>query len=140
MELKVRKTKKESILPSYAHDGDAGMDLYTTDYCTLGPGERVLLGTGIVMEIPSGYVGLIWDKSGLSNNFGLKILGGVVDAGYRGEVKVGIINLGKKSYSIKTGDRIAQMLIQKIGQLNIIEVKNITKTQREKGGFGSTGK
>ena len=140
MELRVRKTKRESILPSYAHDGDAGMDLYTTDSYRLGPGERVLLGTGVVMEIPSGYVGLIWDKSGLSNNFSLKVLGGVVDTGYRGEVKVGLINLGKESYSIKAGDRVAQMLIQKVGQLNIIEVENITNTQREKGGFGSTGK
>lgn len=140
MELRVRKTKKESILPSYAYDGDAGMDLYTIDSYTLGPGERVLLSTGVVMEIPSGYVGLIWDKSGLSNNFGLKVLGGVVDAGYRGEVKVGLINLSKKSYSIKTGDRIGQMLIQKVGQLNIVEVEDVTKTQRKKGGFGSTGK
>lgn len=138
--MKITKISKKSISPSYAHDGDVGIDLYTTNSCNLDPGERVLLGTGIIMEIPSGYAGLIWDKSGLSNNSGLKVLGGVVDSGYRGEIKVGLTNLSKESYSIKIGDKIAQMLIQKVEKVNIIETEEVTETSRGKRGFGSTGK
>lgn len=140
MELKVKKLHPEAKLPSYAHASDAGMDLYTIEPVTIAPGERVQLKTGIAMAIPEGYVGLIWDKSGLSHKSGLKTLGGVIDAGYRGEVMVGCINTSTSSYTFAVGDKVAQMLIQKIEQPVITEVPDLDTTQRGSGAFGSTGK
>ena len=92
MELRIKKLHKDAKVPSYARPGDAGMDLYALFPVTIGAGERAIVSTGIAIAIPEGYVGLIWDKSGLSNTFGLKVVGGVIDAGYRGEVLVGILN------------------------------------------------
>lgn len=140
MELKIKKLNAKAKVPSYAHAGDAGFDLFAVDEVIIPAGERALAGTGIAMEIPDGYVGLVWDKSGLSNNHGLKTLGGVVDAGYRGEVKVGIINLGASDYTIVAGHKIAQMLIQKVEHVEIKEVAELSGTTRGEGGFGSTGK
>ncbi len=130
----------DARLPSYAHVGDAGMDLFATESMMVAVGERVLISTGVAMEIPMGYVGLIWDKSGLSNNHGLKVIGGVIDAGYRGEVKVGIANIGTEDYKIGAGHKVAQMLIQKVEHPQIVEVAELSEAARGDGGFGSTGK
>ena len=92
------------------------------------------------MAIPEGYVGLIWDKSGLSQKFGLKNLGGVVDSGYRGEIMVGIVNLGKEDYKFEPGQKVAQLLIQKVESPKIEEVENLEEGLRGENGFGSTGK
>jgi len=92
------------------------------------------------MEISDGFVGLIWDKSGLSHKHGLKTLGGVIDAGYRGEIKIGIINLGTKKYILEKGHKVAQMIIQKRELCEIEEVAELSDTVRGEGGFGSTGK
>lgn len=127
-------------MPNYAYHNDAGFDLCAIESVTIPAGSRVLVGTGIAMEIPDGYVGLVWDKSGLSNTHGLKTLGGVVDAGYRGEVKVGIINLSTSDYTIGAGHKVAQMLIQKVEQVEIKEVAELSDATRGEGGFGSTGK
>ncbi len=140
MELLIKKLHIDGKLPSYAHDGDAGMDLYSAESMMVAVGERVLISTGVAMEIPMGYVGLIWDKSGLSNNHGLKTLGGVIDAGYRGEVKVGVVNLGTSDYIMEAGHKIAQMLIQKVEHPQIVEVAELSEAARGDGGFGSTGK
>lgn len=116
------------------------MDLFACEETVVHQGDRVLVGTGVAMEIPDGYVGLIWDKSGLSNNHGLKTLGGVIDAGYRGEVKVGLVNLSDKDYTVRAGEKVAQMLIQKVEHVAIEEVPELSDTSRGDGGFGSTGK
>lgn len=140
MELKVKKLNPEAKLPQYAKPGDAGMDLFALEETILAPGQFVGVATGIVMEIPEGYVGLVWDKSGLSIKHGLKTLGGVVDAGFRGEVKVGMINLGSEEYKIEKGHKVAQMLIQKVESPEIVEALELSETERGEGGFGSTGK
>jgi dUTP pyrophosphatase len=140
MELKVKKLSHDAILPSYAHAWDAGMDLFANETITINPGEVGKVKSGIAFEIPDGYVGLIWDKSGLSMNHKLKTLGGVIDSGYRGESVIGIINLGAEPYTFEKGHKIAQMLIQKIEHLNVVEVENLSESDRGANGFGSTGK
>lgn len=140
MKVKIKKLDPEAKLPSYAHSGDAGMDLYSLEKVEIGPGERVKIKTGIAIELPEGYVGLWWDKSGLSNNHGLKILGGVLDCGYRGELLVGLINLSKQTYAIEKHDKVTQMLIQKVEHPEIEEVEELSDSSRGTGGFGSTGR
>lgn len=116
------------------------MDLFAIENITLKPGERAAVGTGIALAIPAGNVGLIWDKSGRVLNEGLKIMAGVVDAGYRGEVKVALINLGTEPISIQKHQKIAQMLIQPVISPTLMEVQQLEEeTSRGTGGFGSTG-
>ncbi|MEK7581971.1 MAG: dUTP diphosphatase [Patescibacteria group bacterium] len=140
MVLKVKKLKSDAKLPSYGHPGDAGMDIYSCEEKTLLPQEQTLISTGISIEIPDGYVGLVWDKSGLSTRHGLKTVAGVIDAGYRGEVSIAMANVGSVSYTFKKGEKIAQMLIQKVERTEFEEVKELSETSRGTGGFGSTGK
>ena len=136
--IPIQKLNPNAKTPSYAHTGDAGMDLYSCEKVLLQPQDRKLVATGIAMAIPSGYVGLIWDKSGIARK-GVKTMGGVIDASFRGEIKVIMLNLSKDVYTIEAGDKIAQMLIQEVKQKKIIEVKDLEKTERGEGGFGSTG-
>lgn len=131
---------KGARLPSYAHPGDAGCDLFAAQSVTLAPGARAQVGVGVAFELPEGFVGLIWDKSGLSQKHGLKTLGGVVDAGYRGEVMVGIVNLSSEPYTIEAGHKVAQMLVQRVEAVTFEEVTSLDATSRGVGGFGSTGK
>lgn len=140
MELKIKKLVPNAVLPNYAHKGDAGMDFFASESITLKVGERVQVKTGTAMAIPEGFVGLVWDKSGLSHKHGLKTLGGVIDAGYRGEIMIGMINLGSEDYTIEAGHKVAQMLIQKVESLEIVEVEELDDTSRGIGAFGSTGK
>jgi dUTP pyrophosphatase len=140
MKLLIKKLFSDAKVPEYAHLGDAGMDLFSYEDTTIQSGERVSVGTGIAMEIPQGFVGLVWDKSGLAFKHGLKTAGGVVDSGYRGEVKVCIMNTSEETYTIKKGDKIAQMLIQSVESPTIEEVEELSDTSRGEGGFGSTGK
>ncbi len=138
MELKIKRLNPEAKLPSYGHPGDAGLDLYSAVECVLGPGSVFAVPTGIKMAIPRGYVGLVWDKSGISLK-SVHRLAGVVDAGYRGEVQVVMINLGREPFEIKAGMKIAQMLIQPVISMSIIETDELDDTSRGEGGFGSTG-
>jgi dUTP pyrophosphatase len=138
--LKIKKLHPDAKIPSYAHPGDAGMDLYSLEKVEIKPGERLKIRTGIATELPDGYAGLWWDKSGLSNNYGLKVLGGVLDAGYRGELLVGLINLSKETYVVEKHHKVTQMLIQKVEHPEIIEVEELSDSSRGAGGFGSTGK
>jgi dUTP pyrophosphatase len=138
MELKIRRIHPEAKLPSYGHKGDAGLDLFSCADYVLGAGEVKAIQTGIKVAIPRGYVGLIWDKSGISLK-GVHKLAGVVDAGYRGEVQVVMINLGNTPYEIKKGMKIAQMLIQPISEVEVIEAEDLDDTLRGEDGFGSTG-
>lgn len=138
--LKVKKLHPDAKVPHYAHADDAGMDLFALEHTVIPVGGRALIGTGIAMEIEEGYVGLLWDKSGLSNTHGLKTLGGVIDSGYRGEIKVGLVNLGSEDYVVGAGHKVAQMLIQKVEHANVVLVEELPNTVRGEGGFGSTGK
>lgn len=140
MLLKIKKLKENAKVPAYAHPGDAGFDLFAVEEVVIPAGERVLVGTGIALEIPDGFAGLIWDKSGLATTHGLKTLGGVIDAGYRGEIKVGIINLSTEDYTISAGHKVAQLLVQKVERADIKEVVELSDAIRGEGGFGSTGK
>ncbi len=139
MEIKVKKLNQDAKLPEYAHSFDAGMDLFSVEDLVLKKGEVKAVSCGIAMEIPDGFVGLIWDKSGLALNSGIKTMGGVVDAGYRGEIKVILINLSDSEFQIKKGQKVAQMLIQKVENCTIKEVKELSSSERDKKGFGSTG-
>lgn len=140
IKIKVVRVHDEAHLPKYAHKGDAAFDLFSTESVVFQPGIAHSVPTGIKLEIPDGYAGLIWDKSGLAIKHGLKVLGGVIDSGYRGEIMVGITNVTNKEYSLKAGEKIAQMIIQKVEQGVIEEVHELSDTMRGEGGFGSTGK
>jgi dUTP pyrophosphatase len=140
MKLQIKKLLPSATIPiGFAHKGDAGIDLFVAEAVEIKPMERVQVSTGIALAIPLGYVGLIWDKSGLSHKSGLKVMGGVIDAGYRGEIKVGIVNLGTEIHTFAVGDKVTQLLIQKIEQPEIIEVQELEDTERGEDGFGSTG-
>jgi len=139
MKLKVKKMSPDAKLPLYGHKGDAGMDLFSSSECVLQKGEVYAVPTGIKVEIPMGYVGLIWDKSGVSLK-SVHRLAGVVDAGYRGEIKVVMVNLGQDPFVIDKGMKIAQFLIQPIVEAEVVEVEDLEDSSRGEGGFGSTGK
>ena len=129
-------------LPSYAKGGDAGADLTTTIDITIAPGQRKLVPTGIAIALPYGYVALVHPRSGLAIKHGVSLLNapGTVDAGYRGEIQCILINHDpQESLSLKRGDRIAQLVIQKVEQVDFIEVSQLPGSGRGVGGFGSTG-
>jgi dUTP pyrophosphatase len=140
MKLKIKRLDPEAKLPTYAHDGDAGMDIYSLETYTLKPHERKGFKTGLSFEMDKEFVGLIWDKSGLAIKHGLKVMGGVLDSNYRGELILGILNTSEKEYTIEKGDKIAQLLIQRIETAQIEEVDELSDTDRGQGGLGSTGK
>src|SRR3989339_1043236 len=119
MKIKVFKIHPEAKIPRYAHPGDAGLDLYANEDKVLKPGERHKFALGFKTEIPEGYVALVWDKSGLADKYGLHCLGGVIDAGYRGEYQIVLYNSGNQEYQINKGDKIAQLLIQPVASVEI---------------------
>ena len=136
--VKIKKLHEKAIIPSYAHNGDAGLDLFSVEDCILKPGERKLVGTGLSIELPKGYVSLIWDKSGVASK-GITTLGGVIEYTYRGEYKVILLNTSEQDFEIKKYQKIAQLLIQQIETPEIKEVKELSETSRGQDGFGSTG-
>ncbi len=137
-ELKIELISPAATVPTRAHTGDAGLDLYSCDNYTLLPGDISEIRTGIKMRVPDGYVGLIWDKSGLAKQ-GIHAMGGVIDSGYRGEIVVLIKNLGHDIFNISKKQKIAQILIQKIETPEIIKGKINDDTERGEKGFGSSG-
>lgn len=137
--IKILKLDENVPLPNYAKSGDAGLDLYSAEEIILKPGERCGVKTGIKMEIPDGHVGLVWDKSGVALNTGIKTMGGVVDSGYRGELKVIMINLSDKDFIIKKHSKVAQMLIKKVERAEIEVVDQLSDSERGENAFGSTG-
>lgn len=140
MKLKIKKLHPDAKLPTRAHSGDAGLDLYVYERISIKAGERKSIPLGIALEIPESYVGLIWDKSGLSHLHGLKNFGGVIDASYRGEIHVGIMNLSDKDFVFEKGHKIAQLLIQKVELPELIEAESLQETSRGGKAFGSSGK
>lgn len=140
MQIQIKKLHPDAKLPSFAHATDAGMDLFTVEDFTIEPGEFRQVLTGVAIVFPAGYVGLIWDKSGVSHVRNLKSMGGVFDSDYRGEYVLGFVNVGQEPQTFKVGDKIAQLLIQKVEHPEIVEVNELNQTVRGEGGFGSTGK
>lgn len=139
MDLQVKKLVPDAKLPVRAHHDDAGLDLFAAEEYSLAPGERQMVKTGIAMAIPTGYVGLIWDKSGVAGKTGIKTMGGVVDASYRGDVQVIMVNLSSTPYKVEKGAKIAQLLVQQVALPEVCEVPELDDTIRGENGFGSTG-
>ncbi len=145
--LAVLRLDRELPMPSRAHDGDAGVDLYSACDVELAPGRRALVPTGIAVAIPHGMVGLVHPRSGLAARLGLSIVNspGTIDAGYRGEMKVSLINLDpEQSITLHRGDRIAQLLVQRVELPDLVEVMSfdeagLAETSRGDGGHGSSG-
>lgn len=137
--LSIKKLDPEATLPTRAHHDDAGLDLYGLEDKTVAPGEGMMLRTGVAVAVPMGHVGLISDRSSLAKR-GLKTAGGVIDAGYRGELGVLAWNLSNGPIAIRRGDRIAQLLIVPIATPAPEEVEDLGDTKRGVGGFGSTGR
>lgn len=142
VELAIKRVDKELPLPAYAHAGDAGLDLMASHDAVIAPGERTLIGTGIAVAIPDGYAGFVQPRSGLALRHGLSFANtpGLIDSHYRGEIKVIAVNLDPHSpIDIQRGDKIAQLVIQRVEHVRLIEVDELDKTIRGEGGFGSTG-
>lgn len=143
--IKVKIIKEEGIeLPKYMTEESAGMDIkaFIKEPITLDSLDRELISTGIKLEIPKGYEVQVRPRSGLALKHGITILNspGTIDSDYRGEIKIIVVNLSKERYTIENGERIAQLVIQKVYQMKLEEVKELSETQRASGGFGHTGK
>lgn len=128
------------MLPSYAHSNDAGADLFACEKITIVPHERALVSTGVAIAIPGGYVGLVWDKSGLATKHGISTIAGVIDSGYRGEIMVAVMNISSEPYTFNVGDKVAQLLVQQVSQASFTETDILDESTRGDKGFGSTGK
>ena len=136
----IKKLSEDAIVPMRANDTDAGWDLYVPHDFLLSHQTRALVPTDIAMAIPTGYVGLIWDRSGVAVKKGVHRFAGVIDSGYRGEVKVCLWNSSEWDVHFRKGERIAQILFQAIPECDLIEVEELNATERGEGGFGSSGK
>ncbi|OIR42446.1 deoxyuridine 5'-triphosphate nucleotidohydrolase [Corynebacterium sp. NML140438] len=140
--ISVKLLDPEMPLPRRAHAGDAGADLYAAETCTLAPGERALIGTGIAIALPMGTVGLIHPRSGLAAKYGISIVNtpGTIDAQYRGELKICLLNTDRETpFTVERGMRIAQLVVQKVELVEFVEVTDLDDTQRGAQGYGSTG-
>ena len=144
VKILVKKFDKNIKLPAYKTSGSSGMDLvaYIKNKITINPGKTAIIPAGIAVAIPKNYEIQIRPRSGLAANKGISVLNtpGTIDSDYRGEIKIILINLGKKSFNVKSGDRVAQIIVCPVSKAKFEEVKQLPKTTRGKGGFGSTGK
>ena len=138
--LNVKKLHENATVPTKANGSDAGYDLYALEGAIIDKHCHKLIKTGIAMEIPDGYVGLIWPRSGLSYKHGLDVFAGVIDSSYRGDIGVILYNSQYSNYNLEKGDRIAQILFQKVEDFDLNLVENLDDTKRGTGGFGSSGK
>ena len=141
MNIQIKKISEDAIIPKYAHEGDSGFDFYSIEDYKLAPGKRTLIKTGLQVSIPLGYELQIRPKSGLALKKGLTVLNtpGTVDAGYRGEIGIILINLGEEEYFVEKGSKVAQGVVCQVENPEIEEVKELSETSRGEGGFGSTG-
>lgn len=139
-QLKIKKVHPDAIVPRYAHEGDAGLDLFSIEDVLIGPRQRMLVGTGIQIQLPDGCAGLVQPRSGLAIKHGITLLNtpGLIDTHYRGEVKVIMYNASDEAYQVKSHDRIAQLVVQEFVRVDVIEGE-LEETVRGDGGFGSTG-
>jgi dUTP pyrophosphatase len=138
----IQRLDPDLPLPSFAHPGDAGLDLYSRVDATVAPGERVLLPTGVAIALPDGYAAFVHPRSGLAVKHGIGVVNGpgTIDAGYRGEIQVCLINLDPDTPVVfHRGDRIAQLVVQEVPRMSLVEVEQLPGSARDVGGFGSTG-
>jgi len=143
MELPILKLNENAVIPTRGHPGDAGLDLYSIESAHLGPGERWSVGTGIAVEIPAGHAGLVLPRSGLARDHGIALVNspGLIDAGYRGEVRVLLLNTDPaETVRIEAGARIAQLVVTPVAIAEPVETTVLSETARADGGFGSTGR
>mgnify|MGYP006281696895 FL=1 len=143
VKIQIQRLDKELPLPQYAKPGDAGLDVFARIDCSLAPGERALIPTGIAIALPEGYVCLAHPRSGLAAKHGISIVNapGTIDAGYRGEIQIILINTDAGNhFEIKRGDRIAQLVFQRVEEAFFEEVDELPISERGAGGFGSTGR
>lgn len=143
MQIQVIKLKPEATLPTRAHAGDAGLDLYACEAAHLGPGERWGVGTGVAVEIPAGHAGLVLPRSGLAREHGITLVNspGLIDAGYRGELRVLLLNADPAEvFRVEPGDRIAQLVITPVALPEPVEAEELSDSSRGAGGFGSSGR
>jgi len=142
LDLDVRQLDPALPVPSYAHPGDAGLDLHAADATVLRPGQRALVPTGLAVAIPDGWAGFVHPRSGLAVDHGVTVLNapGTIDAGYRGEIRVPLVNLGEEAVEIQHGQRIAQLVLMRVGRARVRPVERLPDTARGTGGFGSTGR
>ena len=142
MNLRIARLDERARVPTRAHDGDAGLDLYALEDAVLAPGERASVPTGIAVEIPPGQAGLVLPRSGLAARHGISVVNapGLIDSGYRGEVRVLLLNTdGEQSFELSSGDRIAQLVLVRVELPTLVEVDSLTDSDRGVGGFGSSG-
>lgn len=143
MKLEVTKLADKALVPTRAHEGDAGLDLYANEAAHIGPGERWSVGTGIAVEIPVGHAGLVLPRSGLAREHGVGLVNspGLIDAGYRGEVRVLLLNTDPaETFRVEAGDRIAQLVLTPITIADPVEVSELSESARGESGFGSSGR
>ena len=143
MQLPFLKLKDDATVPSRAHPGDAGLDLYACEAAHIGPGERWGVGTGIAVEIPEGHAGLVLPRSGLAREHGIALVNapGLIDSGYRGEIRVLLLNTDPAEvFRVEPGDRIAQLLLTPIASVEPVEAAALSESARGEGGFGSSGR
>jgi dUTP pyrophosphatase len=143
VELPVVKLNADALLPSRAHEGDAGLDLYASETAHIGPGERWSVGTGVAIEIPAGHAGLVLPRSGLAREHGIALVNapGLIDSGYRGEVRVLLLNTDPaETFQVEPGDRIAQLLLTPIVTAKPTEATALSESARGDSGFGSSGR
>ena len=141
-ELPVARLRDDAILPAQAYDGDAGLDLAACERAQLGPGERAIVGTGVAVAIPAGYAGLVMPRSGLAARHGLTIVNapGLIDSGYRGELKVILLNTDpREPFVIEPGMRVAQLVLVEAAAVQLVEVEALPVSVRGAAGFGSSG-
>jgi len=141
MTLRFRRIHPDAALPSYAHEGDAGMDVRSVEELELAPGARALVHTGLVMMLPPGWEAQVRPRSGLALKHGVTVLNtpGTIDAGYRGEVGVILANFGDRPFKVSKGDKVAQVIVAPVTRADIVETSELDETERGAGGFGSTG-
>ncbi len=142
MQLRLTRLDPRAQVPGRAHPGDAGLDLHAVEDAVLAPGERASVGTGIAVEIPTGYAGLVLPRSGLAARHGISVVNapGLIDAGYRGEIRVLLLNTDpREEFEVQTGTRIAQLVITPVELAEPLEVDSLEVSVRGTGGFGSTG-
>jgi dUTP pyrophosphatase len=140
LQIKVKRLRDGAQLPAHATDWSAGADLYCAEAFTLQPGERKLVPAGLAIEIPYGYYGRVAPRSGLAVRHGIDTLAGIIDSDYRGELKVALINLGDQPARFDAGERVAQLIIERAASCDYYWSDELSQTERDEGGFGSTGK
>ncbi len=139
IKVKIKRLNGEAKLPSYAHPGDVGLDLYSMEDRIIAPMEHARFFNGFALEFPEGYAAIVKDKGSISKA-GLHTMGGVFDAGYRGEYNVHLVNLSQEPYTVEKGDKIAQLVILPVAIAELEEVEELSDSSRGEGRFGSTGK